>query len=237
MIGKRWREFFSSSSPRKDTVSSEAPAARNLTTETPPPDVERVPAHRSRRSLALNHFLSSIQDESGLSILDLGGICQENVTRVTDLGHRLYSSDFLRTLDEVTVAEDLPGGPSQRSRMEAFLDQTLGYDTNSLDGALVWDAIPFLSRPLLLSAVDRLHEILRPGATMLAMFPNDEKATVLPVYAYRMLDRDSLHLELRGYRRAVQTFNNRAIEQLFKDFSAVKFFLTRDNLREVLISR
>jgi hypothetical protein len=33
----------------------------------------------------------------------------------------------------------------------------------------------------------------------------------------------------------VQLFNNRRLEKLFAQFSSVKFFLTRERLREVII--
>jgi hypothetical protein len=32
-------------------------------------------------------------------------------------------------------------------------------------------------------------------------------------------------------------FNNRSLEKLFGKFESVKFFLTRDNLREVIVRR
>jgi len=35
----------------------------------------------------------------------------------------------------------------------------------------------------------------------------------------------------------VQNFNNRMIEKLFESASSVKLFLTRDNLREVIVRR
>jgi hypothetical protein len=38
-----------------------------------------------------------------------------------------------------------------------------------------------------------------------------------------------------GSRPAVQLFNNRGLERLFADFQSVKFFLTRERLREVLV--
>ena len=39
------------------------------------------------------------------------------------------------------------------------------------------------------------------------------------------------------WRTPVQYFNNRGIEKLFERFEAVKFFLTRDALREVVVKR
>ncbi len=49
--------------------------------------------------------------------------------------------------------------------------------------------------------------------------------------------RGALHLAQREMRRPVQLFNNRAIERLFQQFQSVKFFLARDNLREVIVRR
>jgi hypothetical protein len=37
--------------------------------------------------------------------------------------------------------------------------------------------------------------------------------------------------------RLQRVFNNRHIENLFKDFASRKFFLGRDNIREVLVVR
>ena len=34
-----------------------------------------------------------------------------------------------------------------------------------------------------------------------------------------------------------RVFNNRHIENLFRDFASIKFFLSRDNVREVLVVR
>jgi hypothetical protein len=41
----------------------------------------------------------------------------------------------------------------------------------------------------------------------------------------------------RGRRRPAQFFNNRSLERLFQDFQSVKFFLTRNHLREVIVRR
>ena len=41
----------------------------------------------------------------------------------------------------------------------------------------------------------------------------------------------------RGIRPAGQVFNNRNLEKLFGKFESVKFFLTRESLREVIVRR
>ena len=203
----------------------------------PPPPPAQEAQEYVKRSHGLSQFVNSIQDESGLSILDLGEICQQNVTFITNLGHRLHSVDFLRTLDSLSAPDAPIGGPTQLDLMDSFLDQTLGYEPGELDGTLIWDSLQYLSRPLLLNTVNRLYEVLRPGAYMLAFFHTNEKAEWVPVYSYRIEDEQTLHLAWKTHRRPVHFFNNRGIERVFEKFDSVKFFLTRGNLREVIVRR
>lgn len=190
-----------------------------------------------KRSLGLAHFVSSIADNSGLSILDLGEISQQNVTFITTLGHRLYSEDLLRTLDAHVFDGDPAGGPAQPERIEGFLEECLGFESATVDGALVWDTLQYLSRPLLLATVDRLYDVLKPGGCLLTFFHTSERPQELPLFSYRIVSSDTLNLASRGTRQSVQFFNNRGIEKLFERFDTVKFFLTRDNIREVIVKR
>jgi hypothetical protein len=57
------------------------------------------------------------------------------------------------------------------------------------------------------------------------------------LYSYRITSSDSLRLTWKTHRPAVEVFNNRGIEKTFEQFDSLKFFLTRDNLREVIIRR
>jgi len=47
----------------------------------------------------------------------------------------------------------------------------------------------------------------------------------------------ALHTAIDRRFRLQRVFNNRHIENLFRDFGSIKFFLTRDNIREVLVVR
>jgi len=72
---------------------------------------------------------------------------------------------------------------------------------------------------------------------MLALFSADERAQEVPLYSYRMVDQRTIGLNPRGTRKPAQPFNNRGLEKLFQKFQSVKFFLTRDHLREVIVRR
>lgn len=191
----------------------------------------------SRHSNGLEQFFGRIQGESGLRLLDLSGASQANVGFITNLGHRLYSEDFLRSLDLAFAEGDFYENQGDSRRAEAFLDQNLSFPDNHFDGALLWDVLEFLAPPLLKAVVERFARMLRPGSYLLAIFHADERAGAVPSYAYRIADNGTLLLSPRGLRQPAQFFNNRAVERIFPTFESVKFFLTRDALREVIVKR
>jgi len=191
----------------------------------------------SRPSHGLDQFFTAVRDTMGLSNLDLGGASQANVSFITSLGHRIYSEDFLRAMEQSFGGPDFYGNQANSDRVEAFLQQTLSFPDGHFDGALVWDAFQFMSPALLNPVIDQLMRILRPNAYLLAFFHADERATAVPVYSYRIADAKTLELSPRGWREPAQFFNNRALERLFHNFQSVKFFLARDHLREVIVKR
>src|SRR5262249_51639941 len=153
--------------------------------------------------------------ESGLSILDLGGVNQANVSFITNLGHKIYSEDFLRSLRFLESADGQP-------RVDSFLDQNLNYSEGTFDGVLVWDALEYLSAPLLLATVERLFRIVKPGSYLLSFFQAQEKAQSVPQYSFRIKDSKTLLVADRGVRKPEQVFNNRSLEKLFQAFESLK---------------
>jgi 2-polyprenyl-3-methyl-5-hydroxy-6-metoxy-1,4-benzoquinol methylase len=186
-----------------------------------------------RQSRGLDEFFTYIRGQSGLTILDLGGATQQNVTFITNLGHRLYSENFLQLLIETFG----PDGHDQSNagQIEFFLRQALDYPEGHFDGVLVWDVLEYLSPALLTAVVERLHKIVRPKSYMLSFFHSDNKLEAVPRYTFRIQDVNVLHVTHEGNRRPAQLFNNRSLEKLFGHFESVKFFLTRERLREVII--
>ncbi len=192
----------------------------------------------TRVSNGMDQFFTSIQGQQSLRILDLAGASQANISFITNLGHRLYSDDILRTLDDsFGSGSDALSNQSDPARVQQFLSQTLDFPPAHFDGALVWDTMQFLSPQLLQLTIERLRHILRSSAYLLAFFHAEEKADLLPAYSYRIVDSKTLSLALRGERTPAQFFNNRSLEKLFQEFQSVKFFLTRDHLREVIVRR
>lgn len=204
--------------------AQESPAAK------PGPADGLGPVHE-RHSHGLEQFSSHLQEPGELCILDLGGITQANVSFITNLGHKLFSEDFLKAIDRQS------GDESNPLLAELFLRENLNFPDAHFDGVLLWDALEFLPPPVLKATVERLFKITKPGSYLLAFFHSDEKAALVPSYSYRITNAETLNLTYQRMRQPLQLFNNRGVERLFQHFHSVKFFLTRDNLREVIVRR
>lgn len=202
--------------------------------DAPPSWPKGFPAEESaKQSRGLEQFLSMIEPKRGSAVLDLGGASQANITYITGLGYRISSESVLHGLD--TVWHD--DGLSEARKIEDFLDQTLNYQYSSFGGVLVWDALQFLPPPLMQAAVIRLHDILENDGVLLAYFHADEKQATVPSYSYRVMDNKTIVLSPKSLRQRTQFLNSRAIENLFSRYKTIKFFLTKDHLREVLVMR
>ena len=190
----------------------------------------------SRQSRGLEQFFSYIGDQTGLSILDMGGACQDNIDFVTSLGHRITPQSILWSVDE-TFGGASEAEQSNPHQIESFLQNNLDYPADTFDGVLLWDTLQFMAPALLHAVLDRVYDIVRPKSYLLVYFNSEERAKITPVYSFRIRDKNTLALVQRGTRVPMQAFNNRGLEKLFAKFESVKFFLTREALREVIVRR
>jgi 2-polyprenyl-3-methyl-5-hydroxy-6-metoxy-1,4-benzoquinol methylase len=196
----------------------------------------RGEAVETRQSRGLDQFFGSYRDQTGLSILDLGGARQENINFITGLGHKFYSEDFQRIFQE-TFGEDI-ADQSNAGRIDYFLRQSLEYPDEHFDGVLAWDALEHMEPALLAATADRLWRILKPKGYLLAIFHSAERQQTVPCCGFRIQNARTLQVSRHGERAAAQQlFNNRSVEKLFQKFESVKFFLARDSLREVIVRK
>ncbi|SRR5579885_3626219 len=188
-----------------------------------------------RRSSGLREFWKVLQGAEGLKILDLGPASQANVSFITGLGHKLYTADLLQAIQRFIPGE------KQQSEVQADLDQffreNLNYSEGQFDGVLCWDVFDFVAEPILKSLVQRMHWSIKPGGAVLSFFHTGPAGQEVPLHSYRIRAEDTLQVISRGGGRLHRHFNNRTIETLFTDFASIKFYLARDNLREVISFR
>jgi SAM-dependent methyltransferase len=194
------------------------------------------PATVARHSSGLEQFHSMLHGAEDLSILDMSGASQANITFVTDAGHRISSDDLIGTMQQI-FGDNFLEGQQTPEKAQRFLELALTFPDATFDGAMVWDALQFLVSPVLEETVERLLRVVRPGGLILAFFNANEKVGQLPLYSHRIQDSKTIAQVPRGGVQPAQHFNNRNLEKLFEHAASIKFFLTRDNLREVLVRR
>jgi len=191
-----------------------------------------------RRSNGLREFWSGIERAPGGGILDLGSASQSNLSFITSRGHKLYAEDLFRfALRPAAPQNGKPNGSPQFSEEERFFRENLSYAEGQFNGILCWDLLDFLPDSLVEPFVENMHYFLKPGGSLLAFFHTGQPGTDVAAGQYRINALDSLELTGNTTAKLRRNFNNRAIENLFRKFASLKFYLSRDSLREVIIVR
>ena len=220
---------------------------------------ETIPAQGSqkliRRSSGLGELSRSWESAENLCVLDLGSTSPTNIRHFTERGHRIYSEDLLTaSTDPELLTKDEQGAAILDSRK--FLADNLVYPAAHFDVVLCWNLSDYLDESLVKPVVGRLWSVLKPGGMLLAFFHTRDAGPDSPCHRFHIVGTDTLEMQKielrrearRGPTGAVHTaisdgfqlqrvFNNRHIETLFRDFASIKFFLARDNVREVLVIR
>jgi len=188
-----------------------------------------------RPSKGLREFCGAIRSPEGLQVLDLGAASQANVNFLTGLGHRLCTEDLHRCLELYSSRSMVTADPDTVT--ERFFRENLRYEKAQFDAALCWDLFDFLPDALVNPLVGRMFELVKPGGHLLTFFHSGQPGQLLPVCQYRIATQDQLQVNERAPGKLRRAINNRGIESLFKNFASLKFFLTKDSLREVVIVR
>lgn len=212
-------------------------------------------ARLTRKSSGLTEVAKRFSSTEPICVLDLGATSPANIGYFTERGHKIYSDDLLRASTDssfVTRGED--GQPALDSKL--FLTENLTYPNEHFDIVFCWNLPDYLDESLVKPVIGRLWSVLKPGGVLLAFFHTQEAGPDAPCYRYHIVGTDTLEMQPIGPRgevrrdlasgeltgadsgfRLQRVFNNRHIENLFRDFASIKFFLTRDNIREVLAVR
>jgi SAM-dependent methyltransferase len=203
----------------------------------------------TRRSSGLAELAKSLGSDAALCVLDLGSTSAGNIRYLTTQGHKIYSEDLLEaSTDPALATKDEQGNPVLDSKL--FLADNLVYSAALFDIVLFWNLADYMDESLVKPVIGRLWSVLKPGGVLLAFFHTREAGPDAPCYRFHIVGTDTLEMQpietrgpghkgagaLSGFHLQ-RVFNNRHIENLFRDFASIKFFLARDNIREVLVVR
>jgi SAM-dependent methyltransferase len=203
----------------------------------------------NRKSSGMGELAKALNSDDTICVLDLGSTSPANIRYCTERGHRIYSEDLLEASTDPSLAmKDSSGNTVLDSKR--FVAENLVYPSAHFDVVLCWNLADYLDESLVKPVMERLWSLMKPGGVLLAFFHTKEAGPDAPCYRFHIVGPDTLEMQRIEPRnegrngggsdsgfRLQRVFNNRHIENLFRDFASIKFFLARDNVREVLVVR
>ena len=196
------------------------------------PDTARVP----RYSSGWSHMHTFLKSQEGLRILDIGPTSSTNINYLTGLGHSIYMANLVEEACRPEWYTQEPGSDPVFD-IAGFLAQNLTFSGRKFDVVTLWDAADYLPAVALPAIMQRLHEVTVPGGQILAFFHSAVAGPMTEFSRYHLTDSDQVELQRFATYPILQAFTTRQIETLFKDFSSYRFFLAKDALREVIVTR
>ena len=83
----------------------------------------------------------------------------------------------------------------------------------------------------------RLYEAMQPGGKLLAFSHTKATGAEVGFFRYHLTAAETVEMQAGGGYPLLRVYTNRQIENFLKPFASFRFFLAKDNLREVLATR
>jgi len=192
----------------------------------------RVPRHSSGWKELLKH----LSTQESLRVLDIGPTSSTNINYITSLGHSIYMANLVEEAAKPEWVIPAEGDKPAGFNVEGFLKSNLNFSGRMFDVVILWDTADYLPEPLLAPVFERIHEVLQPGGLMLAFFhaTADGESSF---NRYHLTETDVIEMQRAGNYPLLNVYSNRKIENMLSGFSNFRFFLAKDSLREVIITR
>lgn len=198
---------------------------------------ERIP----RNSSGWGKILERMRGDESLRVLDVGPTSSGNINLITSLGHSIYLANLVEDAARKEWTPSQADGTPGPFDVDRFLSTHLTFSGRGFDIVLLWDTADYLPEPIVAPVIDRIHQVMEPNGQILAMFHSSSAASVTPLKAdfsrYHLTDTNRVDVQRVGDYPLLNTFTNRQIEKLFEKFKSFTFFLSKDNVREVLVTR
>jgi hypothetical protein len=196
-------------------------------------EAERVPRHSS----GWNELLKHMRTQESLRVLDIGPTSSTNINYITSLGHSIYMANLVEEAAKPEwMIAGAPGEPAHFN-VDGFLAANLNFSGRIFDVVILWDTVDYLPEPLVPHVLDRIHSVMQEGGLMLAFFHTKAGGPETAFSRYHLTDSDVVEMQRAGNYPVLHIYNNRQVENMMKAFSSYRFFLAKDNLREVIITR
>jgi SAM-dependent methyltransferase len=200
-----------------------------------PPPVD----HSARHSRGWNEVRAHLQKTDGLRVLDFGATSPSNINYLTSLGHSVYMANIVQdaTRPEWIRPLDPEGVTEPAFDADRFIAANLDFSGRDFDIILLWDTANYLPPEMVPGLFARLREVLRPDGLLLAFFQGRPTGPETAFSRYQLSDSDDLEVSGSGNFPVLQVYQTRQVEKFLEGFSSIRFFLGKDNVREVIAVR
>jgi hypothetical protein len=210
--------------------SSSEPGRTGRTVLTGP----RIPRHSSGWEAMLKHLHS----EQGLRVLDIGPTSPQNINFLTNLGHSVYMADVVH--EALTGPWILP--PKEKGDLPGFdvpgfFEQNLNFGGREFDVVLLWTTLDYIPEGLVQPLIKHLQDAVREGGRILSIFHTKAAGPDTAYCRYHLTDNATIEMQESEPHPVQRVYTNRSIEKLFAEYGNYRFFLAKDNLYEVIMTR
>lgn len=197
----------------------------------------RQPRH-SRGWIEVRTYL---QKADSLRVLDFGSTSPANINYLTTLGHSVYMANIV---EDATRPEWLkpaklfdPKDAEPEFDIDRFIAANLDFSGRDFDVILLWDTANYLPPEMVPALFSRLRKVLRPDGLLLAFFHGRLTGPETVFSRFQLGDSDELVALDSGAFPVRQVYQTRQVEKFLEGYSSVRFFLGKDNVREVIALR
>ena len=194
-------------------------------------------ARVARHSSGWKQMAEYLKARESLRILDIGPTSAGNINFVTNLGHSIYMANLVEDAARPEYKAVPAEGGEPAFEVEKFLSQNLDFSGRTFDVVAFWDTADYLPAVLLQPVIDRIYDVMEPGGQLLAFFHTKATGDETTFSRYHLTVGDQVEMQRVGTHPILQTYTNRQVETVFHRFAGYKFFLAKDALREVIVTR
>jgi hypothetical protein len=194
----------------------------------------RIPRHSSGWQALLKH----LQTQNGLRVLDIGPTSPQNINFLTEMGQSVYMADVVHeSLREEWKLPPAEEGEPPRFDVDGFFEQNLNFHGRQFDVVLLWATLDYVPAGLIEPLVSRLKDATLRDGKVLAIFHSKPTGPFTAYCRYHLTGASDIEMQESEPYPVQRVYTNRQIEKLFTGWSGYKFFLAKDNLYEVIITR
>ncbi len=195
---------------------------------------ERPPRH-SRGWIEVRTYL---EKTPSLRVLDFGTTSPSNINYLTSRGHSVYMANIVQDATRPEWIKPALDSDSQPTfDIPGFIAANLDFSGRDFDVILLWDTANFLPPDLVPALFERLRAVLRPDGRLLAFFHGRLEGPETAFARFQLGDPDELVALDSGSFPVRKVYNTRQVEKFLEGYSSTRFFLGKDNVREVLAVR